>query len=450
MTSEDTLDDDLELIAQRSHAVAALFVGLHADAPRQTSARISLARLGCLHIGRGATGIDLHEVEGGAVLRLPDPRLSRSHARLTYMAGAWVLEDLQSKNGVRVGAVRIQQRELVDGDVILVGHTFLVFRSHGGERSTLLDMPSSVTPSLVTLSPSLRGQLAELAMAARSTTCVEIRGESGTGKELVARAVHDLSNRRGPFVAVNCGSLPPTLFEGELFGHRRGAYTGASEERPGLIRSSDGGTLFLDEVAELPAASQPALLRVLQEREVTPLGADRAVRVNLRVVTATHRDLDVEVVAGRFRADLRARLLGLQLDLPPLRERREDLGMIIASILERFAPRELTLSLEAAMAVYAYDWPLNVRELERVLVAAASVVHDRIEIGHLSSLLRKPHEPVAPPVDDGQLRERLASSIERHHGNLAAVARELCKDRTQVRRWMKRFGLARGSIPIRA
>jgi transcriptional regulator with GAF, ATPase, and Fis domain len=287
-------------------------------------------------------------------------------------------------------------------------------------------------------------------MAARSTTCVEIRGESGTGKELVARAVHDLSNRRGSFVAVNCGSLPPTLFEGELFGHRRGAYTGACDERPGLIRSSDGGTLFLDEVAELPAASQPALLRVLQESEVTPLGADRAVRVNLRVVTATHRDLDVEVAAGRFRADLRARLLGLQIDLPPLRDRREDLGMLIASMLERFAPRELSLSLEAAMALYAYDWPLNVRELERVLVAAASVAHDRIEMCHLSSLLRKPQEPVALPVDDDELRERLASSIERHHGNLAAVARELCKDRTQVRRWMKRFGLARGSMPIRA
>ena len=191
---------------------------------------------------------------------------------------------------------------------------------------------------------------------------------------------------------------------------------------------------------------------MLQEREVTPLGADRAVRVNLRVVTATHRDLDAEVAAGRFRADLRARLLGLQLDLPPLRERREDLGMIIASILERFAPRELSLSLEAAMALYAYDWPLNVRELERALVAAASVAHDRIEMGPLSSMLRRPSLPetILLPIDDDELRARLASSIERHGGNLAAVARELCKDRTQVRRWMKRFGLARGSMPIRA
>jgi len=160
------------------------------------------------------------------------------------------------------------------------------------------------------MSPTLDAQFSDLAVAARGTVAGEITGETGTGKELIARAVHALSERPGQFVAVNCGALASSLLEAELFGHRRGAYTGAAGERAGLVRSADGGTLFLDEIAELPAAAQASLLRVLQEKEVTPVGADRPVRVDLRVVTATHQDLDEAVAAGRFRADLRAACSG--------------------------------------------------------------------------------------------------------------------------------------------
>src|SRR6185436_18020542 len=144
------------------------------------------------------------------------------------------------------------------------------------------------------------------------------------GKELVARAVHALSWRPGAFIAVNCGSLASSMLEAELFGHRRGAFTGAASDRAGLIRSADQGTLFLDEIAELPAEAQASLLRVLQEKELTPVGADRPVRIDLRVVSATHQNLDDAVAAGRFRADLRARLLGVRVELPPLRDRPED------------------------------------------------------------------------------------------------------------------------------
>jgi DNA-binding NtrC family response regulator len=300
------------------------------------------------------------------------------------------------------------------------------------------------------MSPALVTRFAELAKAALTDVTIQITGESGTGKELVARAVHQLSKRTGRFVAVNCGALPANLIEAEMFGHRKGAFTGAGDERLGLIRSADGGTLALDEIGELPSAAQASLLRVLQEHEVQPIGADRPVKVDLRVVTATHRDLDADVDAGRFRADLRSRLLGMTIELPPLRARREDLGHLISSLLTKLAPdRNITFAVDAVAALYMHRWPLNIRELERSLAAALAVASDRIELPHLPATVRAPAPPLAPgvvvavPDNDEGLRAMLVGSIARHDGNLAAVARELGKDRTQIRRWMKKFGLAR-------
>lgn len=241
-------------------------------------------------------------------------------------------------------------------------------------------------------------------------------------------------------MAINCGAIAVTLIEAELFGHKQGAFTGAGDERMGLVRSADNGTLFLDEIAELPLAAQTTLLRVLQEGEVLAIGADKPVAVAVRGVTATHRSLDADVDAKRFRADLRARLLGVQTVLPPLRERPEDLGHLISTLLAIVAPgRELAFAADAIAALYSYAWPLNIRELDRSLAAAAAVARDRIELAHLPPNVRT---PVAPETDDG-LRDVLVASIARHDGNLAAVARELGRDRTQIRRWMKRFGLAR-------
>jgi transcriptional regulator with GAF, ATPase, and Fis domain len=248
---------------------------------------------------------------------------------------------------------------------------------------------------------------------------------------------------------VNCAALVDDLARGELFGHRRGAYTGATEERAGLILAADGGTLFLDEVADLPMVTQGALLRVLQESEVLPLGGDRPRSVDLRVVSATHRDLDAEVSGGRFRADLYARLSGVHLNLPPLRERREDLALLVGGLLERVAPRRTVfLSVPAARALYRHPWPLNVRELERCLAAAVALADVRIELSHLPPALQRegmPTEPrpVAMSPEDQEIRARLVEAIARHHGNVSAIARELGKDRKQVRRWLRRFGLER-------
>jgi DNA-binding NtrC family response regulator len=432
----------------------ALYVGLAGDAPTAAPARLALAGLDRVDIGRGDTRRTSRARTGGAevtTLTIADGRMSSQHARLSRLGTTWVLEDVGSKNGTWIGAERVTRRPLGDGDGFVVGHTAFVFRVNGGEVGDSEALPPPLAPGLATMSPSLAARFTDAARAALTAVPIEITGESGTGKELFARAIHTLSKRSGRFVAVNCGALPANLIEAELFGHKKGAFTGAGDERTGLVRNADGGTLFLDEVGELPLAAQTSLLRVLQEREVLPIGADRPIKVDLRIVTATHRDLDADVATNRFRADLRARLLGVAVELPPLRTRREDLGHLISALLERLAPdRAVAFSADAIAALYAYAWPLNIRELERALAAALAVSRDRIELPHLSPALRAPatpsvitNAPVAIPDDDDALRALLVQTIERHDGNLAAVARELGKDRTQIRRWMKRFGLAR-------
>jgi DNA-binding NtrC family response regulator len=443
--------------AKRTKTKPALYIGLAGDAPRSPPARISLAGLDRVDIGRGDARKLTRSTSGGVdvlALTLGDARMSGQHARLSRLGTAWAIEDVGSKNGTWIDGQRITRQALVDGAVIVVGHTALVYRDVGGEEGDLHDAPRAAAPGMTTLSPELARAFEDLARAATSNVPVQVTGESGTGKELVARAVHALSKRAGKLVAVNCGALPPTLAEGELFGHKKGAFTGADVERTGYVRSADGGTLFLDEIAELPAPLQATLLRVLQEGEVVPLGSDKPIKIDLRVVTATHKKLDAEVDANRFRADLRARLLGVSVALPPLRERREDLGLLVAALLERLAPgRDIAFAADAVAAIYAYRWPLNVRELERTLAAALAVARDRIELAHLPEAVRDPKSAAgAAPAkvdveslsdEDRQLRDQLVDVIGRHDGNLAAVARELGKDRTQIRRWMKRFGLSR-------
>lgn len=276
---------------------------------------------------------------------------------------------------------------------------------------------------------------------------VELGGESGTGKELAARAVHALSGRTGRFVAVNCGALAQNLVEAELFGHVKGAYTGAAEERPGFVRAADGGTLFLDEIAELPQQTQATLLRVLQEREVVPVGSDRPIKVDIRVITASLKHLDDEVAAGRFREDLRARLLGVRVALPPLRERREDLGWLIATLLQGLQrSSEVTFAADAIAPLYQYEWPLNIRELERALAAAS--LGRIVQVQDLPASIRQAgadeHRSEQPLTSQEiALKHQLVASIRMHNGNLAAVARQLGKDRKQIQRWVKRFGLSR-------
>ncbi len=237
---------------------------------------------------------------------------------------------------------------------------------------------------------------------------VLITGESGTGKELVARAIHDGSARRGAFVAVNCGAIPGSLLESELFGYRKGAFTDAVRDKAGLVQEADGGTLFLDEIGEMPADLQVKLLRVLQESEIRPLGASESIRVDVRVVAATVRDLTAEVERGRFRQDLFFRLNVLPIHVPPLRERKDDIPMLAGHFLRSFAERHgvdvasLEITDEGLARLSRHSWPGNVRELEntieRALVLADGGRIDGPAIGELSrqAAARHPLEEALP------------------------------------------------------
>jgi transcriptional regulator with GAF, ATPase, and Fis domain len=279
-----------------------------------------------------------------------------------------------------------------------------------------------------------------------------------------------LSKRRGAFVPVNCGAIPPTLVESQLFGHVRGAFSGAVRDELGLVRSSDGGTLFLDEIGDLPLASQAALLRVLQESEVSSIGSTRPTKVDLRVVSATHRRIDA-LTEGGFRSDLYARLAGYVHELLPLRERREDLGLLIAAILRNVAPGKaasIKLASELGRALWTYSWPLNVRELQHAFAAALVFEKDgRVELAHAPEAVRaalsarpsQPSQPTQPPsgpsqpssrpqhtepvirADEAGLRESLLAALTEHQGNVSEVARVMGKTRMQIHRWMKRFAI---------
>jgi anaerobic nitric oxide reductase transcription regulator len=317
-------------------------------------------------------------------------------------------------------------------------------------------------------SPAILRLRREIELVARSDFSVLVQGETGTGKELVARAVHAASARRlEPLIHVNCAALPETLAEAELFGHVRGAFTGAAADRPGKFEIADGGTLFLDEIGELPLSVQPKLLRALQEGEIQRVGADRTHKVDVRVLAASNRDLPGEVAAGRFRADLFHRLAVYPLVVPPLRERGEDIALLGGYFCDvarrRIGVGPVRLDRSAVDALGRYPWPGNVRELENVIsrvVLRGSATVPRgepvvisgqklaAELGHAE--LPAPAPP-APARHDrhGSLRAAAAAhrralveqALDEHPGNLAAAARALGMDRGNFHRLVKRLGL---------
>jgi sigma-54 dependent transcriptional regulator, acetoin dehydrogenase operon transcriptional activator AcoR len=453
--------------------VGFLYVALDCEHLHASSARYALAGVDQIVIGRAEQRSARRTIEGGTArlsLGLPDRWLSSTHACLSPLLGKWILVDEKSKNGTFVNGAPITRVELADGDVVEAGHVFFVFRcveapTSGAPGDTEAAGLPSPAPGLRTLVPQLEETFAKLARVAPSNVAVVVHGETGTGKELIARAVHQLSGRPGPFIAVNCGALPPALIESELFGHKKGAFSGATEDRPGLVRAAHRGTLFLDEIGDLPAAAQPAFLRVLQEREVVPVGATQPLPVDVRLVSASHRDLDALVAEGRFRADLLARLSGFALDLPPLRTRREEIGLIASDLLARMRPppaRDVRFALNAGRALMLHDWPLNVRELEKCLGAAVVLAGDgRIEAEHLPDGVRQSLDlksSVVPDIQAPEEEERadrarplsaaeerhkdeLAALLREHAGNISAVARALGKARVQIQRWVKRYGL---------
>ena len=308
------------------------------------------------------------------------------------------------------------------------------------ENVRLRQEMSRRAPPLVAEGPKMKEVLRVVQKVAPAPTTVLIEGESGTGKELVARALHGLSPRCDrPFVAIDCGSIPEALIESELFGHAKGAFTDARTAKRGLFEEADGGTLLLDEVGELPLPVQPALLRVLQEGEVRRVGDSRSTRVDVRVLAATNRDLAAQVQAGRFREDLYYRLNVVQVRLPPLRERQEEIAALAERLLGRHAERlgvaPRRLSTRALELLQRYRWPGNVRELENVLERALVLSEDEeIEADALPEPLQREADPQPPPsrLDPDDLSVKRAQrvleadlirrALERTNGNRTRAA----------------------------
>ncbi|MGE4619861.1 MAG: sigma-54 dependent transcriptional regulator [Planctomycetota bacterium] len=316
-------------------------------------------------------------------------------------------------------------------------------------------------PEFLGQSAPMLAMLQQLEKVAASDAPLLIQGESGTGKELIAKAIHRIGLRRsGPFISENCAAISPSLLDGELFGHARGAFTGATNERAGLIESSHGGILFLDEVGEMPPDLQSKLLRVLQEREIRRIGSTQTKKVDFRLVAATHKDLEKETEEGRFRADLRYRIHVLHIEVPPLRHRREDIPFLCQYFLRSFCRRSgtkiPTFSPDALTILIGSQWKGNIRELRNEMERLSASGKERINGEDLSVALKRnglPH-PIAKRLraelgtDLRKLEEVILGGIVRQvlnetEGNKARAARILGIPKTTLYRRMERWGVAR-------
>ncbi len=388
-------------------------------------------------------------------LRLGDPTVSRYHLEVRHAADGLALIDLGSRNGTFVGGVRVERAVVPPGTRVKLGATTVVVEDAGARATPAADEP---LPGVIAHSAAMRDVVALARRLAAVSTSVLIEGETGVGKEVVARAIHETGPRRaGPFVVVDCGSLPATLIASQLFGHEKGAFTGADARRAGAFERAHGGTVFLDEIGELPLDLQPVLLGVLERQRFTRVGGAEPVDVDVRVLGATHRDLRGEVNSGGFRADLYYRLAVARIVIPPLRDRLDDLEPLVASLAERFTgigggsgvvgDHPLAHVMEA---LRRQRWPGNVRELRNVVEAA-------IVLGELPDGAEPPPLAMAVPSSPGDVlasyREAKAAAIAdfergylteligRAGGNVSAAARLANMDRPYLIQLLRRHEL---------
>jgi len=416
-----------------AQAILALSDRVTADSPRDASPPHPLA----LHFPGGVIGLQSTVSVGADTTNqvvLEDRYVSRFHCRLSPHGGRWLLKDLASTNGTFLDGARIAEADVDAGARIRVGSAELRIEQAGPRLQATL-------PGLVARDPALAPVLELLRRAAPSSLPVTILGESGTGKEVAARAVHELSDRSGgPFVPLNCGAISRELAEAELFGHEKGAFTGAITSAPGAFGAADGGTLFLDEIADLPSRLQVALLRALEAGEVKPVGAPKPRCIDVRVVCATHQDLRLRVREGAFREDLFYRLRGVTVELPPLRARPRD----ILLLAEHFLPPDRSFAPDARAALLAHRWPGNVRELRHVVQLASLLSEAQVIRAHTLRFDDAPPRAWAPRVCEPgatapaesavELRGRtlyeleelaIRAALARHGGNRRAVSAEL-------------------------
>jgi transcriptional regulator with GAF, ATPase, and Fis domain len=309
----------------------------------------------------------------GCELRVADPTVSRLHCEVRVRADSIALKDHGSTNGTIVGGVRVRDADVPTGTLVRLGNT--VVRIDASDEPSFVELSARESfGELVGASVEMRRVYAVLERVAATDATLLVEGETGTGKDVVARSVHAASPRaRGPFVPIDCGAIPANLIESELFGHVRGAFSGAVSDRKGVFEEADGGTLFLDEIGEMPLALQPKLLRALETRSIRRVGAPSARPVNVRLVAATNRDLARCVNEGTFREDLYYRLAVVEVTLPPLRARPDDVPVLARHFHERLAPGEAALPADFTRMLAARSWPGNVRELRNFIERSVSL-----------------------------------------------------------------------------
>lgn len=403
-------------------------------------------------VGRAANLDD----QGGLGLT-DDVRASRHHALFTVTPGGIFVMDLKSKNGTFVNGVRLkkqQEQRLEEGDVVRIGNALLLLRY---ASEPLWDPPEV---PFVSIAPEMCRLVRRLIQLAPRSEVVLLLGDSGVGKEVFAGALHDYSGRRGPFLALNCAEIPLTLAESRLFGHNKGAFTGATSAEPGFFRAAHDGTLLLDEVGELAIDLQPKLLRALEQRMITPVGATVASPYTARIIAATNRNLDDAAQEGAFRLDLHSRLRAEVLRIPPLCRRREEILPILSRYLSPIGPggqpRGITARLAEALVLY--PWPYNVRQVVQLASHLnSSYSHEPLlDLPHVAEklglalpapaqvpeppLLRPPAAPppAAEPLIERAALERLLAD---HQGVIERVAIAVGRSRRQVGRWMAYHGL---------
>lgn len=301
---------------------------------------------------------------------LTDRAVSRHHAEIHTTPEGLLLKDLGSTNGTFIGQLRVTEAYMNPETECTLGYSRIAIQQRTERRRVSVSRQNNLG-DLVGHSKRMRELFGLIRAVASTPTTVLINGESGSGKELVAKTLHELSGRRGPLVVFDASVTDPEMVRNDLFGHIKGAFTGASGQRDGAFRRAHGGTLFIDEIGELPLDLQPRLLRALENREVSPVGSDQPVRVDVRVVAATHRNLELMVQEGQFRADLFYRLSVVPIRVPPLREIAEDIPLLVESFIKRLELNS-RISPSAMSALQRYPWPGNVRELRNVLERAAA------------------------------------------------------------------------------
>ncbi len=414
---------------------------------------------------------------------ISDETVSRYHCKIVQDDTGYLLIDLGSTNGSFINKVRVREAFLKPGCTLHLGTSELKFHA-GEEEVDIVPSRKDRFGDLIGRNNRLREIYAIVEKIAPTNTTVVIEGETGTGKEVVAQTIHKLSTRAaGPMMIFDCGAVPENLIESELFGHEKGSFTGAIMTRQGLFEMADGGTLFLDELGELPIDLQPKLLRALEQREIRRVGANKSLKVDVRIIAATNRNLEDEVRAGRFRQDLFYRLSVVRLILPPLRDRLEDIPLLLRHFLKSAAynrtpdggQRVKSISKEAMEIINAYHWPGNVRELVNTVERAVSFAdgevmeardlpeHLRDAVAHAAprpaSAPAQAGRAMPPPIphDAGskgydatfkEAKERWVSSFERDYivallkknsGNISHAAREADIDRKYFRKLMKKY-----------